>query len=748
MVNKVFESAGLTKTLICLGLSAMVIIVTQEVFFPIKPLKDIDRKHIDERFQKRGALNIKDTAKVVIVEITQKTYDGIPYKWPWPRSVFARVIRNLNRAGAKAIGIDIVMSSPDQTNKQNDSDMVAAIRQYKNVVVAGKLPDVSNTKLVKKLDDGSQVEVDQGVQVAKKEENYQSVYFKADSSVGIVNVVNDGDGVYRRYAPFYLYNTNDSLIPSFGFAVVNKYFGLPGLNLAAIKPTAFDLNGVKIPKYDRISTLLNYYGPFKSFKYYDLLDIVDDAEFKTSEELQYETDLNTFDDPDFGIINQNIFKDKIVLIGSTMPEDKDILPISYAIGDKEGDNLIAGVEIHATAIQNILSKNFLYAQPRWVEILITIALVFMVFFFSSMLKEFKLKIDGLLLEIINFVLVFGLLVGYRFVSFYMFNNHNYVMNLVSANGAIIMGYMGSTAYHFIMERRQKGMIKGMFSQYVNASIVDELITNPANMKLGGQRKQITVFFSDIAGFSTFSENKEPEDLISFLNEYLSAMTKCVFDNRGTLDKYIGDAVMAFWGAPAPIQDHAYQACKTALEMQKVVNELNEKWQAEGQPHILARMGINTGDMVVGNVGGTQRFDYTVMGDNVNLGSRLEGANKEYGTKIMIADTTYEQVKDLFITRELDYLVVKGRTKPIKVYELVGFLDEALPEPVLKAIEVYKEGLALFRAQNFAESIDKFLEALNINPGDHPSQVYIKRAKHYIVDPPGENWDGVFIMKTK
>ncbi len=319
--------------------------------------------------------------------------------------------------------------------------------------------------------------------------------------------------------------------------------------------------------------------------------------------------------------------------------------------------------------------------------------------------------------------------------------------IISANISIIFGYVGSTVYHFITERKQKGVIKGMFSQYVNSTIVDDLIAHPDSLQLGGRRQNLTIFFSDIAGFSTFSENKEPEELISLLNEYLSEMTQCVFEQRGTLDKYVGDAVMAFWGAPIPFENHAYYGCKCALEMQARLVILREKWGREGQPLISARMGLNSGDMVVGNVGGTQRFDYTVMGDNVNLASRLEGANKQYGTYIMVSESTYEAVKEQFFFRALDFLVVKGKTKPIKVYELVAYQKSDIKQNELAAIEKYLDGLNLYTEGNFTAAIEQFSSALLLNPNDGPSQTYIKRCEYLVQNPPTE-WDGVFHMTTK
>ena len=374
---------GLIKFFIALAIATLVVIVSEEYFFSIGPIKELEQKLIDERFQKRGVIDIKDTAKVIIVEITQTTYDGIPQHWPWPRNVYAKVLHNLNQAGVKAIGIDLVMSTPDQFSPQNDSLMFEAIREFRNIVVAGKISNTEGSvSSTVSMNDGTNVGI-QSTQysISKKNENYNSVYFDADSSIGIVEVISDDDGVTRRYLPFRYAPSTDRLIPTFSYAVVNKYFGLPSLNIAEITPDYFIIKDRKIPRFDRISMLVNYYGPSRTFKYFDFLDVLDDKEFKTKDEIDFGTDINTWDDPANGYLHSGIFKDKIVLIGSTLPEDKDIMPISFGRGEKKGDNLINGVEIHANAIQNILSYSFIVKEPNSVEILLIFLLTLASFFY-------------------------------------------------------------------------------------------------------------------------------------------------------------------------------------------------------------------------------------------------------------------------------------------------------------------------------------------------------------------------------
>lgn len=716
---------------ICIALALLVIIITEESLFRPAFIEELEQSHLDERFNSRGPVIPGDTS-VVIVAITDYTHNGIPHpynNWPWPRNYFAKVIENLNEAGALAVGLDITMFDPDQFDPANDSALVNVIHKYGNVVVAGKLQS------------------DSRVSVKKRDENFRNIFFTADSSIGIVNVPSDNDGVHRRYMPAFYSVSLERRVPSFGFGVLNKVYGLPPFYIPERVDGAMLYHDKRIPSFFKYTYLINFYGHHKTFPHFDFLNVLDDGGFKTTEELEYEVDINAWDDPYAGLKNDDVFRGKIVLIGSTREEDSDIVPIPISKGEYRGDNTIFGVEFHANAIQTVIDNNFIAAMSRPVEYILIIALSFLGFFISSALKRIKLK-SGLLIEAMSFVMVAVLFFFMWWLSIQLFTHSNYLFSLVPAEMSLVLGYFGSTAYHFLAERKQKSMIKGMFAQYVNTAVVEQLIEDPDKMALGGTKKELTVFFSDIAGFSSFSEGFDAEELVTFLNEYLSEMTRLVIENKGTLDKYIGDAIMAFWGAPVPNEQHAVFACRTALLMQKRLTKMREVWKARGLPQIAMRVGIHTGDMVAGNVGGVERFDYTVIGDNVNIGSRLEGANKQYGTHIMISENTYEFVKDEFFLRELDCIIVKGRTKPVTVYELIAFNDEKLPTNVLDGIEHFSRGLNSYKRRQFTEASEHFMHAFKANKADGPSLVYYERCKFYIDNPPPEDWDGVFKMKAK
>ncbi|MBI3006370.1 MAG: adenylate/guanylate cyclase domain-containing protein [Ignavibacteriales bacterium] len=334
-------------------------------------------------------------------------------------------------------------------------------------------------------------------------------------------------------------------------------------------------------------------------------------------------------------------------------------------------------------------------------------------------------------------------------SILTFTNANMLINVVHPGFAIVLAYFSTAVYQYLQEREQKALIKNVFGHYLSPAVVNILASDPSKARLGGDRRELTVFFSDIANFTTVSESfKQPEGLVDLLNEYLSEMTSIVLKTDGTLDKYVGDAIIAFWGAPLPQKDHAYRGCVAALEMQKKLSELRPKWKKEGKPELSCRCGVNTGNVIVGNIGGKDRFDYTVIGDSVNLASRMEGANKQYHSSIMISESTYGQVKDKVIVRELDLLQVKGKTEPVKVFELLGTSGMKLNEGEKQSLELYHEGLKLYRKRTWDEAIAYFNQAHQLDPKCHVAQIYAERAGLYQLNPPPEEWNGVFVMTTK
>lgn len=710
------------------------LVITQDFVIPIAPLKELEHKLIDFRFEERGEIDFKDSAKVIILEITQEAYDQIPSpynSWPWPRKYFAKIIENLNEAGVKAIGVDLIMSNPDKFSEENDRELMEAISKYRNVVVAGKI-DIDAEAAFEGRGDRSIIR--------SIEDNFSNIFFGVDSSIGIVQAVSDNDGVYRRYVPYIYSAVKNKKIPSFAYAVLNKYFGNESFYTAVKSDGHFLYNNTFLPEYEESTVLVNYYGADGKFPRVKFIDVLDDSEFLTVDEIDFETEINTWDNPDYGLKYSGLFKDKIVLIGSTMPEDKDIIPVSFSPGQRKGDNLLYGVEYHANAIQNFLEQNFLYSLSRSHEIIIVIVLTLVLFFITSFIKRIKSKKAFLIELTIVISILLTLFIIFR-LSVHFFESDNLILPVIDPMLAIIFGYVGSTVYEFFVERQQSTMMKNMFSQYVSGNLVNELIANPDKLRLGGEKKNLTVLFSDIAGFTSFSEGKTAEEVVSFINEFLDEMTESVLTFNGTLDKYLGDSVMAFWGAPVEFEDHAILACRSALDMKERLELLNKRWN-QGEASTKMRIGINTGEVVVGNIGGQKRFDYTVMGDNVNLASRLEGVNKIYGTSIILSEVTYKIIKDYFVTRKLDTIRVKGKSKATDVYELLSDVQSNIDWD----FENFDQGLLEYQKGNFEKAILYFESQFKLN-NDAVSELYLKRCNELIKNVPAD-WDGIYNITEK
>jgi adenylate cyclase len=341
-------------------------------------------------------------------------------------------------------------------------------------------------------------------------------------------------------------------------------------------------------------------------------------------------------------------------------------PFSKGIAEDEKTTpygLMFGVEIHANALNTILMNNFLYHISEWANALILLAMALLTAFMASRLPT----VWSLVLSVVLAVVFF-------FAVMLIFDLYNQIITLSTPILGVLLSFLAVIVYRIMTEEKDKRRIRDMFSTYVSRRVVDQIINNPP--ELGGQNKDLTVLFSDIRGFTTLSETMSPQALVNHLNEYLTAMTGIILEYEGTLDKYVGDEIMCFWGAPLPQEDHAMLACQSALRQMEVLRQLNESWPPERKLNI--GIGINSGIMLVGNMGSLQRMDYTLTGDNVNLGARLEGTNKSYFTNIIMSEYTYGLVRDKVIARELDNIRVKGKNQPVLIYELIDAIDGLEP----------------------------------------------------------------------
>jgi len=395
-----------------------------------------------------------------------------------------------------------------------------------------------------------------------------------------------------------------------------------------------------------------------------------------------------------------------------------------------------GVEIHANAIDTILRGEFLRDAPRWMTIGLVLG-------FALLAGITLVVLPPLVAALICAVAFTGFVVG---VGVY-FDVGGVILNVVYPPLSLFLTFAGIMLHRIVFEQGQTRAMRGLLGQYLSPSVVAEVARDPESLKLGGDQREMTVLFSDIRGFTTVSESLNPEQLVQLLTDYLTAMSEVVFKHDGTIDKYMGDAIMAFWGAPKRQENHAGLAIRAALEMITELERLNAGWIAENRPPLAMGLGINTGQMKVGNMGSTTRFDYTVMGDAVNLGSRLEGLNKEYGTTLIASAATLAATGDNVHARFLDLVAVKGKTEPVEVFEVMD-TAAALGERTAEALRAYQDGIRAYRERDWLGAAARFQEALRWAPNDGPSTLYLERCKQLMDEPPPADWDGVFVMTHK
>ena len=416
-------------------------------------------------------------------------------------------------------------------------------------------------------------------------------------------------------------------------------------------------------------------------------------------------------------------KNKYVLFGFSAPGLFDLRPTPVGA-------IFSGVEINATLLDNLLSKDFISPLSKNLKIIVliitTLLYGLLIARFSAPLLMTVLALVFLLLPPSLSFTLYSL--GYRF---------ELLPFEFAIGGTIVLGFMIS----YMREGRKRRFIKNSFAHYLSPHVIEQLIHDPDRLKLGGDRKELTIFFSDLEGFTSISENLDPDQLIQLLNDYLSAMTDIILEEEGTIDKYEGDAIIAFWNAPLETQDHAVRAVSAALRCQKRLAELRPLFQKQCGHEIHMRIGINSGPAVVGNLGSTNRFDYSMLGDAVNLAARLEGANKQFDSYTMISESTYKQLKEAFFCRELACLTVVGRKEPVRVYE--PFLSSEKKQRE-KELKIFSTGLKAFYDGDSETAVIKFKEIVDFDPS---ARKYLEKCKSLQENPPTQ-WDGVWSLTSK
>ncbi|MFH1862515.1 MAG: adenylate/guanylate cyclase domain-containing protein, partial [bacterium] len=381
-------------------------------------------------------------------------------------------------------------------------------------------------------------------------------------------------------------------------------------------------------------------------------------------------------------------------------------------------------------------RSFIQRTTIYVVLVINLILALVIFRLVGALRPWR----GLLVSAIV-VLVFVV------IAFLSFSYWNLWVDLASPLIAVGVSYTGASLFYYTQERKERYRILNMFGHYVPDQVITKLVAQPELLKLGGERRELTILFADVVSFTSICEQFPPEQLVDFLNEYMTEMTEIILTHNGIIDKYQGDLIMAEFGAPVSLDRHEEWACLAALKMQARLSELRSQWIKTGKPPLYVRIGINTGEVIVGNMGSKSVFDYTALGDAVNVSSRLEKINKIYGTQILISQFTKQAVGDHFVTRVLDDLRLSGRSEPIRVYELVAAHLEDLQESKQRFLEFYQQGWTHFRTHNWQQAILCFQQALDIDPDDQPSQLFLGRCRQYEKDPPDDHWDGVYTIQV-
>lgn len=662
----------------------------------------LEKSVYDMWFSFRGELPRPEEVAIVAIDVDSEQSLG---RYPWPRTWHARLIRNLARAGVKVVAFDATFGDEFP---EEDPVLMEAIEETGIAILGAK----TLTKVIR---------------MASRRELEEPAGELRRAPYGIVDVYPDAlDQVVREYPILHPYQQRQ--VPQLGIQALKLYLDIPLSEPVVVTPDGWRLGDIFIPRGPGGGMLINYRGYRGSVATYSYFQIVDDAETDFGD-----WDMDSFED----LLAEGHLEGKMVFVGSTVPEHQDFWATTFVDEGSGGALYTPGVEIHAHAVDTILKQRYIHVIPRWINYLLILLVGVGV---TALAAWMKARLGGVVgLAVVGLIAATGLLMFLRYSSWIW---------VISPIVAAVLAYSGSTVALYLAEIQDKARIRGIFQHYVPPRVVNELMAHPELLVLGGEERELTVLFCDIAGFTSIAEMLSPTQLVSMLNEYLTEMTEVVMEYEGIIDKYQGDALMAEFGAPVPFADHALRGCRAALKMQSALSDLRERWEREEKPQLYSRIGLNTGMMLVGNLGSRHIMDYTVMGDNVNLASRLEGANKVFGTSICISEMTYEQLEGEIICRELDLIRVTGRQQPARVFEVLETVDVGIPAGRESLLERYELALQLYRDRQFADALDLFNDLLQLDPDDGPSLVNRTRCTEYLQSPPPEDWDGVFVMRTK
>lgn len=731
---------------------------------------------LDLRFLLRGQR--KPTGQIGILAIDEKSLQKFG-RFPFSRRYYQKAFENLKNRGVEWIGFDVVWSMPElplledvspqierlekiQNSRDSDSKVIGILGEELAKMRAAKEASFADQSIAKGIKSFANIVLGffyySSVEEANQLGNNKFAGLEQMESAAIQAVILpdgktladypalDAKGIVGNtpyiagHAEYFAFFNNDGeddaimrwvnlvrivngrLMPSLSLKTAAQmlkreivvFFDDFGVTDISLMNPNDDQDLIKIPvdHQGRGRILLNHLGPGKVIRHFSLADAYDDS---------------------FSAKEIKALKGLSLLMGPTAIAINDQRPNPFDAG-------MNGVENHAAVIDNIVSKNFMRRTDR---IYVTELLIVLIAggLFAPLMMFGRAVISGIA------VLLF--LMGYYFADKYFWFGRGEWVYMGMPCIEIFSMFVVTTMYKYLSEERERKKVKGAFGLYLAPEVIDQVLTDPNALRPGGEKKELTVFFSDVRSFTTISESLSPEKLCELMNDYFTPMADIILRTRGVLDKYIGDAIMAFWGAPIPQPNHADIACMAAIEMLFALDKLRVDLGKKGFPAIEIGIGLNTGLMSVGNMGSPQRFCYTVMGDAVNLGSRLEGATKDYGIKIMISESTHKKLtnKSLF-TRDLDDIRVKGKMEPVKVFELMRpdmLRNEAAMQNIIGEFHAGREA---YRAQDWAKARKHFLACLILRPEDGPAAMYLERIKDREQEPFVEAWDGVYTRKHK
>ncbi|MDP6853412.1 MAG: adenylate/guanylate cyclase domain-containing protein [Candidatus Marinimicrobia bacterium] len=756
-----------------------------------------------------------DGLDVVIVERDDESFRLIPDPLPYSRAnVWARVVRNLTNAGAKVIVFDFVFDKPDHQTKNLKSYMETNELEFplidgdEKFIEAVQYAEANGTRVIL------------ASKIAYEASRIPPTYYlgpyeklvsddRVNITTGLVNIPTDIDGFKRRYWPLSMAPGDTNLYPTLAIQTVIDYLGIPQSSPIFEGETArygpYGNNSfLEIPSYGKKAEgfLINFFGPpsgasapgkptYNTFTRISLSNVLDTEDYHLGEgiwdadfgEMVYYEDQNWMDkyiDPILAPIFEaqgfiNPFKGKIVLLGTSMAEDQDFTLAPFSNFDGE-EYQFPGVEYHANAVQHLLNIDFIqtplgtlqYLDTYLIDHLLIIAIFILV---TLILVSKAPPLWGFVIIAVELLIWISYSIGafltdylwlYKLVAGIPINvpeiGASAMIPVLFPASAIILPFGINLSYKLFTEGQDKAFLKSSFGSYISPELIDQMYDSKQAPSLGGEEGYNTAFFSDIASFSTFSEKLTAPDLVELLNEYLNAMTTILLENNGTLDKYIGDAIIAFFGAPVELEDHEYLACLTCCQMNDKLEELRQKWKGEGDrwPDVVHnmrhRIGVNCGSLVTGNMGSDMRMNYTMMGDTVNLTARLESGAKQYGIETQVGGKIYEATKDRFTYRMLDYAIVKGRSEPERTYELIAEKGKE-PEVYKELLPVWEKAIELYTNQDWDAAIKEFkncdkLEEEYIGRPTTPCKVYISRCEEYKENSPGKDWDGAYKLTSK